>query len=499
MTTARIFVAAVLAAATFQTSAAAATADAVTTHALQLGGTAIRYTARAGTIVLYDDKHQPTNSMFYTAYVQDGVDPSTRPVTFFYNGGPGGSSVWQRMAAFGPVRVIVPPPGQSPSAPYRMVDNQYSLLDRTDEVYVDAPATGFSRLLPKGKASETFGIDQDAAAFAQFIRRYLSRFGRWNSPKYLFGESYGTVRSAAVAHLMQRDFGQAVQFNGIVLMSSALNEYLLWDDQIVGGNDWPFVLFLPTEAATAWYYHRVPNRPADLPSFLARVEHFARTEYVTALAAGDDLDPATRTNVVRQLSDFTGLSPSFIEASNLRIAPGRFRSELLRGEGKVVGYMDARYPGYDPVGNRPEPVWDTSDLATTPEVLALFNTYVRDTLGYRTDLEYRSLANVLGDWSWKHQTDLGGTATLLQTPNTVVDLSEAMAANPRMRVFGIMGYYDFSTPYFQQLYTFEHLHLAPALRQNLTIEKFQAGHMAYIDEASLAQLKTDLDRWYDAR
>lgn len=471
--------------------------DAVTQHSLTMGGTTIRYTARAGTIVLYDAKHHATNSMFYTSYTEDGSDPAHRPITFFYNGGPGGSSVWQRMAAFGPVRVIVPPPDQTVRAPYRLADNRYSLLDRTDEVYVDAPGTGFSRLLPAGKPSDTFGVDQDAAVFAAFIRSYLSRFSRWNSPKFLFGESYGTVRSAAVARTLANGFGQAVTLDGIVLMSSALNVDLLFDDETLGGNDWPFVLFLPTEAATAWYYHRLADRPASLQRFLGTVEHFALTDYAEALAQGDNLDAATRARVAAQLSSYTGLSAGYFEAANLRVTPGQFRSQLLRDSGEIVGYMDARYAGYDPVRNR-EPLWDTSDLATTPEVVALFNDYVRTSLNFRTTLEYRPLIDVLSQWSWKHATDLGGSASLLEPPNTIVDLSETMAQVPSMRVFAAMGYYDFSTPYFQQEYDFAHLHLSPQLRQNLTIERYEAGHMAYIDEASLAKLKVDLDRWYDS-
>jgi carboxypeptidase C (cathepsin A) len=274
--------------------AAAANAVAITHHVLHMDGTTIPYTARAGTIALKNAKRQPDISMFYTAYTKDGADPATRPVTFFYNGGPGGSSVWQRMAAFGPVRVLVPPPGQSVWAPYRVVDNEYSLLDVTDEVYVDAPGTGFSRLLPSGKPTDAYGVDADAAAFAQFIRLYCSQYGCWNAPKYLFGESYGTIRSAAVARLMENGFGQAIDLNGVVLMSSALNVDLLWDDAMVGGNDWPFVLFLPTEAATAWYYHRVADRSTDLPTFLSRVERFALTDYLTALAEGDALPPDRR-------------------------------------------------------------------------------------------------------------------------------------------------------------------------------------------------------------
>ncbi len=471
--------------------------DAVTQHVLVMDGQTLHYTARAGTITLYDNKNQPTNTMFFTAYTLDGADASRRPVTFFYNGGPGGSSVWQRMAAFGPVRVIGGTPGETPSAPYRVVDNQYSLLDRTDEVYVDAPATGFSRLLPKANGSDVFGIDGDAAAFAQFIDRYLSEYGRWNSPKYLFGESYGTVRSAVVAHLMESGFGQAVQFNGIVLQSSALNLDLLGDDENVGGNDWPFVLFLPTEAATAWYYHLVPGAPSSLTAFLQDAEHFALTEYLPVLAMGDNATPAQREDVVAKLHRFTGLSQQFIRDSNLRVSPGNFRSELLRSRGEVVGYMDTRYAGYDTVGMRQQPSWDTSDLATSPAVIAVFNDYVRNELAYHTNLQYLPLVDVLAQWSWRHQTDLGGDAALLEPPNTIVDLSEAMAENPGMRVFSAQGYYDMSTPFFQQEYDFAHLHLPPALRRNLTIEHYESGHMIYFDPASLAKLKADLDRWYD--
>ena len=478
-------------------SVSAAQVDAVTHHTLTMNGNVVAYVARAGTITLYDKNFRPTANIFFTAYSKEGVDPARRPITFFYNGGPGGSSVWQRMAAFGPVRVLASKPGETLSAPYRVVENQYSLLDKTDEVYIDAPATGFSRILPPGKPSDFFGVDQDAAAFAQFITRYLSRYGRWNSPRYLFGESYGTIRSAAIVRLMQGGFGQATQFNGVVLMSTVLNTNLLWDDENIGGNDWPFVLFLPTEAATAWFHDRIP-RHQGFAEFLSTVERFALTEYLTTLAQGDDAPASMRDDVVHKLHDYIGLPEEFISSSNLRIAPGRFRSELLRSQGKVVGYMDTRYTGYDPVGNRTEPLWDNSDLAATPAIVSIFNDYVRKQLGYVTDLQYRSLYDVEAQWSWKHVTDLGGTAALIESPNTIVDLSEAMAENPAMRVFAALGYYDMSTPYFEAEYDFTHLHLPEALRSNLTIERYQSGHMIYIDPSSLAKLKTDLARWYEA-
>lgn len=471
--------------------------DAVTHHRLQIDGRTIGYTARAGTITIEDPHDRPAVKMFYTAYTADGTPASRRPVTFFYNGGPGGSSVWQRMAAFGPVRVVPGQPGAALGAPYRVLDNAYSLLDKTDEVYVDAPGTGFSRLLPGAKASAYYGVDEDASAFAQFIRRYLSQTNRWNSPKYLFGESYGTIRSAALANQLSGGFGQAVQLNGVVEMSSALNVSVLWDDQTVGGNDWPFVLFLPTESATAWYHDLIPNRP-PLRAFLNESERFAIDEYLPALAAGDRLPAAKREEIVSRLHRFTGLSEDYIRTSNLRIPPSRFRGEVLRARGSSVGYMDTRYTAYDVDREREVAPWDASDLATTPAVVAVFNDYVRHDLRYNTRLEYLSLIPNISQWSWKHTSDLGGTAALLSPPNTVVDLAEAMVKNPGMRVFAAMGYYDMSTPYFQQVFDYTHMRLPPDIAKNLTIEQYEAGHMMYTDPAVLARIKADLDRWYDA-
>lgn len=481
-------------------AAVAATAapapDAVTQHVLAIHGETIHYTARAGTITLYDAKNHATNTMFFTAYTKDGQSETQRPITFFYNGGPGGSSIWQRMAALGPVRVEIANPNERSQAPYTLVDNQYSVLDDTDEVYVDAPGTGFSRILSGGKPSGVFGIDEDAQAFEQFIRRYLTRYGRWNSPKYLLGESYGTVRTAAVANALESGFGRAVQLNGVALLSSALNVDLLWDDETVGGNDWAFVLFLPTEAATAWYHHMVPNRPNDLRTFLNGAQDFAVNRYLPALAAGNQLSPAKRAAVVRELHDYIGLPESYISESNLRVPPTRFRGELLRAQGEDVGYMDTRYTTYDIDREREAAPWDASDLAATPAVVAAFNDYVVRQLHYHTQLEYLSIIDNLSTWNWKHSTDLGGTAAVLQPPNTTVDLAEAMVKNPSLRVFAGMGYYDMSTPYFQQLFDYQHLNLPAALQKNLTIERYQAGHMMYTDPTSLAKLKADLDRWY---
>src|SRR5579863_2048081 len=291
-------------------------ADAVTQHTISLGGKTYSYTARAGTIALDDDKGHTTCRMFYTAYAVDGADPRTRPVTFLYNGGPGSSTIWLRMGSFGPMRVPVGDARPTPDAPFNLIDNQYSLLDRTDLVFVDAPDTGFSRIVPPGKPSDFYGADQDVRAFGQFVSRYITTFGRWNSPKFLFGESYGTPRSAMLVRYLQR---QGIGINGVVLLSSILDFSLDWDINFtpttIGGGDWAFPLYLPTEAASAWYHHMLPGPTTTLPALLPQVEDFAMHEYLNALAQGAKLSPAAYNDVVEKLHQYTGLSDSYIRQS----------------------------------------------------------------------------------------------------------------------------------------------------------------------------------------
>jgi carboxypeptidase C (cathepsin A) len=473
-------------------SAPPETPDAVTRHTVTVDGHAIDYVARAGTLTLRTETDQPTARIFYTAYTIEGADPTTRPVTFIYNGGPGSSTMWLRMGSFGPVRVIAGDGTPSGPAPYRIVDNQYSLLDKSDLVFIDMPASGFGRIVGAGRPQTFFGVDQDVAAFSQFVQRYLTAFNRWNSPKFLFGESYGTTRSAALGDSLQHD---GVALNGIVLLSSILNFGLDYGngDPIAGG-DWPYVFYLPTEAATAWYHNKLSNKPADLRSFLTRVEQFATTEYFDALAQGDRLPAAQRNAVVHKLSGFLGLSEQYIRDSKLRVPYGRFEKELLRDRGIVIGRLDGRYQTYDLDRVGAQTLWDPTESAISAPYTVAINQYLRNDLKYDPPYPYRTSVYALirangGNWDETHNRR--------QPVNVAPDLAEAMTQNPSLHVFSASGYFDFATPYFATDYTLKHLNLAPTLQKNISYGYYQTGHMVYLNEAALAQFKTDLAHFYD--
>ncbi len=469
-----------------------ATPDAISHHVNRVSGQSIAYTARAGTITLRNDKDQITARMFYVAYTKDGANHATRPITFFYNGGPGSSTVWLRMASFGPVRVQLVNGRATPPAPYALVDNHDSLLDKTDEVFVDAPNTGYSRVLGYGKPADFMGIDQDGRAFTQFIQRYLSQFARWNSPKFLFGESYGTTRDAVLVNMLQ---DANVQINGVVFLSSVLNFGLtgLGGFTPIGGGDWAYVLYLPTEAATAWYHHKSSVRAANLQSFLRGVQDFAGTEYLHALEQGDQLSPQERDNVVRTMHAYLGVSESYIRDSHLRIPYYAFTKELLRDRDIVLGRYDSRYAtfGVDRMADTPD--WDPSDVGMNSAVVSTWSQYVRAQLHYETNLQYRPTAygGLLGaPWDMHHNG---------QDPpaNVVPDIAAAMSQNPHLRVFSGNGYYDFATPYFATYYTFEHMDIAQPLEKNITFGFYESGHMVYLNPTARVRFKGDLDRWYD--
>ncbi len=467
-----------------------ATPDAVTHHVNRVDGQTIPYSARAGTITLRNDKNQITARMFYVAYTKDGANLSKRPITFFYNGGPGSSTVWLRMASYGPVRVDLTNGAATPPAPYELVDNHDSLLDKTDEVFVDAPDTGYSRVLGYGNPKDFFGIDQDGRAFTQFIQRYLSSFDRWNSPKFLFGESYGTTRDAVLVNMLQ---DANVQINGVVFQSSVLNFGLtgLGGFDPIGGGDWAYVLYLPSEAAVAWYHHRVPGQRGSLQSFLKAVESFAGGEYLHALTEGDTLDASTRADVVRKLHDYIGLSEQFLRNSHMRVPYYVFEKELMRDRDIVVGRYDGRYAlyGTDRLGDYPD--YDPSDVGMNSAVVSAWSAYVRGQLHYDTNLTYDPLSySVNRQWDMHHNGD--------DPPaNVVPDLASAMSENPHLQVFSANGYYDFATPYFATKYTFDHLDIAPALRPNIIFRAYESGHMIYLSPTARAAYKADLDRWYD--
>ncbi len=470
---------------------APAPAPAVSHRRLTLAGKPIAYTATAETIDLKDAKEEPNGRMFYVAYTAEGADSKQRPVTFAFNGGPGSASLWLHMGSFGPVRVELPDGESAGAAPYRIVDNADSLLDRTDLVFVDAIGTGFSRIIGKGEGKDFYGTDQDVAAFAQFIERWLTKNARWNSPKFLIGESYGTTRGAALLAALQR---RGIAFNGAVFISSYLNA---WDD--FNGppfsNDRAYELYLPTMAATAWYHEKLDPRPAELDAFLVEVRAFALGEYEQALQKGNKLDDAARRDVAAKLSRYTGLPVPYILDADLRIDPNRFEKELLRGQRRTVGRLDARYRGidHDAAGEAPE--FDAADAAFKAAFVAAFNAYARETLGYKTESLYKpeNEEEVAKDWDDRHRTESGRAPM----PDVAEDLRLVMSMNPNLRIFSANGYFDFATPFFETEYTLAHMGLDPSLEKNIRFGYYPSGHMIYVNEASRQRLKADLARFYD--
>jgi carboxypeptidase C (cathepsin A) len=466
------------------------TPDSVTRQSLALAGRTLRYTARAGTIGLQDAAGQTNCRMFFTAFTLDGADPSSRPVTFFYNGGPGSSTIWLRMGSFGPMRVVIGDAAKAVNAPFDLAPNQYTLLDRSDLVFVDAPGTGFSRIVGAGKPDQFFGVDQDMRAFTQFVSRYISTYGRWNSPKFLFGESYGTPRTAVLVNNLQK---QGIGINGVVLLSSILDFNLSWDVNFtpvaIGGGDWAFPLYLPTEAAASWYHNALPGPQPALQGLLPQVEQFAMGEYLNALAQGDSLSPSAYNDVVAKLHQYTGLSTQYIRLSNLRIPYWRYTTELLRNSGETLGRYDSRYTSYalDRIADRPQ--FDATDSAIDAAFVGAGNYYLREMLQYDTPLEYIPITGSINrSWDWKHNGNL--------PTNTAQDLAAAMTFNPGLRVFSANGYYDMATPFFATVYTLNHLNVAPALQSNISYGFYESGHMVYLHPAALAQFHNDLENWY---
>jgi len=468
-----------------------ASKDVIKHDSIVIGGAQIRYTATAGTIVLKDERARPTCSMFYTAFTEDGnVDLNRRPVTFFYNGGPGSSTVWLRMGSFAPKRVLSTDAQHTPPAPYTLVDNEYSLLDKTDLVFIDAPGTGFSRLVGLSKPADFYGVDQDAHAFKQFVEQFITKNRRWNSPKFLFGESYGTTRSAVLVNLLQQD---GMDFNGVVLLSTILNYA---DDFGGDGLDTEYIGYLPTEAAIAWYHHKIPNRPADLSAFLRDVRQFALGDYARALLKGNALSDSDRSEIAHRLYQYTGISEAFYRHADLRMEPGEFEKELLRDQFRITGRLDGRFLGIDGKATGDTPDYDPADTAFASAYVSAFNQYVRAGLGYQTDLFYKptNYGEISPAWDQHHNID----GNQIPWPDVVQDLHDAMTQNPQLRVYSANGYFDMATPFFATEYTLDHMALDPTLRGHITYGYYGSGHMVYLHAAALAQFKSDLARWYDS-
>ena len=465
--------------------------DAITHHSIALPGGRLTYTARAGTIVIRNADEKPQATMFYTAYTLDGANPKTRPVTFFYNGGPGSATLWLRMGSFGPVRVQTGNGTMTKPAPFVLADNRYTLLDASDLVFVDMPASGFGRILPGGDAKKIFGSDNDVNAFNQFVQRYITANGRWNSPKVLFGESYGTPRTAMLVNSLQN---AGVGVNGIVLQSSILNDALASSETYGGANtdDWQYVFALPTMAATAYFYHAVPGAPPTLSAYMKDVQAFAMGEYREALNQGANLSPGRFDSIAAKLHRYTGLSELYIRNNDLRMTAQRFLAEFRRSHAQTVGAYDARFRLYALDQEAEFPQLEPSDASIDAAYIGMTNDYLRTTLGYKTNLPYLTGAyaaiQAAGGWDFTHQ---GGLPL-----NSAPDLAQAMTYNPGLRIFSANGWYDSVTPFLATVYTLDHLQIQKPLLKNITYGFYPSGHMIYLNPDALAVFHADLERWY---
>jgi len=459
----------------------------VTQHRIRIGGEGTNYTATAGTIHLTDDDDEAQASIFYVAYIKDGVaNADARPVTFTFNGGPGSSSVWLHLGAFGPRRVKLDDEGQPIGPPYELVDNEATILDLTDLVFIDPVTTGYSRAVPDEDPKQFHGFREDIESVAEFIRLYTTRFERWASPKFLAGESYGTTRAAGLAGHPQGRHGMFL--NGIVLISSILNFQTARFDR---GNDLAHVLLLPSCTATAWYHGRLePALQDDLGRTLDEVEQFALNDYATALLRGSDLPDRERKEIAKQLARYTGLSVDYIEQTNLRLTTRRFTKQLMRKERRTVGRLDSRFTGIDADAAGDGFEYDPSYAAIQGPYTAMLNHYLRSELEYENDLPYEILTGRVHPWNYNNVQN--------QYLNVAETLREAMTHNRKLRTFIASGYYDLATPYFATDYTVDHLGLDPELREHVTIRYYESGHMMYIHHPSMIELKEDLREFYEA-
>src|ERR1700693_3379509 len=483
------------------------------TGTVTIGGQAIAYQAIAGTFIVHpkdwddvprdpksdrsgpapaEEGGEPKNptaeaSMFYVAYFKNGG--GARPVTFFYNGGPGSATMWLHMGAFGPRRIVTATDAHTPAAPYSLVNNASSLLDATDLVFIDAPGTGFSRIAGKDKEKAFFGVDQDAYAFAEFISQFLSKYGRWNSPKYLFGESYGTPRSAVLVNQLEAD--RSIDFNGVILLSQILN-FDLSPDRPTGnpGVDLPYQTVLPTYAATAWYHKKLPGEHKNLEALMAEVEQFAMGDYARALAAGSDLSAAGRATIADKLHQYTGLSVEYILKADLRIDGGEFRQNLRGEDGMTTGRLDSRFsgPDIDPLSQRAD--YDPQAAALSSAYVSAFNEYVRKDLHYGEGKVFKPSIRIFTTWNFQHQLP-GQTQQPMssrQGSNVMPDLANAMKINPNLKIQLNAGYFDLATPFYQGVYEMHHLPIPASLQANIEYQFYDWGHMVYAKDSSLKLL-----------
>lgn len=456
-----------------------------TQHTVVIDGQEIAYTATAGRLTMLDDDEEPTARMFFVAYTRDEVETRDRPITFCFNGGPGSSSVWLHLGMLGPKRVQLPAKPTMPKPPASLVENEFSLLDVTDLVFIDPISTGYSRPEDPDESSDFHGYDEDIRSVGQFIHDYITRFGRWGSPKYVLGESYGGLRAAGLSgHLRDR---YRIELNGAVIVSGVINFQTL---RFTHGNDLPYIVFLPAYAATAWYHKALDEsrQKKSVEQIAAEAEKFALGPYAAALLAGDALSGKKRSAIAKRLSQLTGLSQQYIEDSNLRVTMRAFGKELLRDRDLVVGRFDSRYRGVSRrrVGESPD--YDPSGAAVFGAFTSAMNQYLYDDLQVREDRVYEILTGRVHPWSYDDFEN--------RYVNASETLRQAMASNPWMKIFIAAGYYDLATPPAAMDYTIDHLGLTKERRKNVTTRYYEGGHMMYVHLPALEQLRKDLIEFY---
>jgi carboxypeptidase C (cathepsin A) len=469
----------------------------VTTHAsVSIDGQRIPYTATAGTLLLYNRQHQATASVFYIAYTEDGVkDPRSRPITFSYNGGPGYASALVDIGGFGPRRIVWPGVGdiRDEQPPYKLENNDYSILKSTDLVFIDAVGTGYSRIVGKGNPKMFYGFNADAAAFAQFIERYITRFGRWNSPKFLLGESYGTTRNAVLARDLVND---GVYLNGVIMCSTVMDFPTI---NFTAGNDLPYALYLPSYAAVAWYHHKLNPEPKSLPTLVEQAKQFASGPYLAALFAGSTLPAAQKQQIAARLSQLTGIPAKLWIEANLRMTLPVFRRRVMGSEGPMTGRYDARFTTPElqpllPVPGRSSA--GATDTAITGALTSTFDNYVSQTLGYKSDRLYKQMSfDVFRAWNWTFRSPLSGAGSgvgNLQSRNVAPDLTRAMNNDPGMQVMFNNGYYDMATPFFATEYTIAHMGLPASLEGNVHEYFYPVGHMLYVNPNAMPMLQHNI-------
>ncbi|MPT47522.1 MAG: peptidase S10 [Sphingobium sp.] len=462
-------------------------------HRITINGKTLNYRASAGTLIIRDDAGNPRASMFYVAYTVEGQGKN-RPLTFLNNGGPGSASLWLNIGGFGPKRAPTATPKSTPPAPYVSQDNPFSILDKSDLIFLDAIGTGYSRMIGDAPVDEFWGTDEDIDSFARGITRYISKYDRWNSPRFLFGESYGTTRSAGLVYKLQN---QGMDFNGVIMLSTLLNSGTGFQGSDIGS-----ITSLPTYAASAWFHKPAIQAQGSLAEHLQKARTFAMGPYAAALLKGDTVSPQENAQVMQQMSELTGLPIPFLTKKKMRVGMEDFREQLRLDEGIMIGRFDTRFTApasyaagngnYDPATN------DAATAGVNSAHLSIFRQHLVRDIGFESDLHYRPLYNGPISAKWNNSHKAPGIDRPLPFANTGLDLAGAMQRNPNLKILMLAGIYDLSTPFAEAEYDISQLYLTPNLRQNIQFIQYESGHMTYVDDTASAKMKADLDRFYDS-